>query len=88
MDNDRIFTLYAFTLIAGVASIITASIAAGVASVPSAAGFLEHLAMSLTFRAAYKSFGGFDWVYRVAELAGMITRETAMSPQLPAEAAS
>jgi hypothetical protein len=25
--------------------------------------FLEHLALSLLFRAAYKSIGGFDWVF-------------------------
>ena len=36
---------------------------AGVASLPTFGVFLEHLLLSLLFRAAYKSIGGFDWVF-------------------------
>jgi len=61
MDNDKIFSIYAFSLVGGIASVITASILAGIAAVPSPLMFVEHLAMSLTFRAAYKSFGGPVW---------------------------
>lgn len=61
MDDDKLFTIYALVLIAGVASVITASVMAGVAMLPTPFGFAEHLAMSLLFRAAYKSIGGFDW---------------------------
>lgn len=61
MDNDKVFTGFALGLIALVASAITASVMAGFATLPSLVVFLEHLAMSLLFRAAYKSFGGFDW---------------------------
>ena len=58
MENDKLFSLYAFTLLAGVASVATASIMAGYAALPSLWVFVEHLAMSLTVRAAYKSLGG------------------------------
>jgi hypothetical protein len=61
MHNDKLFTAYALVLIAGVASVLTASVVAGVAALPTPLGFVEHLAMSLLFRAAYKSIGGFDW---------------------------
>ena len=77
MDNDRVFAPYAFTLIAAITSVITASVVAGFAVLPSTGVFLEHLAMSLGFRGLYKSFGGFDWVYATAEFAGMITAEAA-----------
>ena len=73
MDSDRFFIFYALTLIAGVASCITACVMAGVASLPSLGMFVEHLALSLAFRGAYKSFGGFDWVYSAGRAFGFIT---------------
>lgn len=73
MDNDRVFAFYALALVAGVASVITASVLAGVATLPSAGVFLEHLALSFGFRAAYKSLDGFDWVHDLAEFVGLIT---------------
>ena len=75
MDNDRIFTIYALTLIAGVASVITASVLAGYATLPSVGVFLEHVAMSLAFRGAYKSFGGFEWLQTAGRAVGFITLE-------------
>ena len=74
MDNDRAFTLYALTLIAIIGSVITASVASGIATLPTAGVFLEHLALSLGFRTAYKSFGGFDWVYEWADTLGLYER--------------
>ena len=62
MDNDRVFAAYSLILIAGVASVITASVLAGVATLPTVGVFLEHILLSLLFRAAYKSIGGFDWI--------------------------
>ncbi|MCP5058940.1 MAG: hypothetical protein GY937_19735 [bacterium] len=56
MNNDRVFSIYAATLIAGAASLVTASVMAGYAAVPGLIGFLSHWALSLGFRAAYKSF--------------------------------
>ena len=41
---------------------ITASVMAGVATLPTFFVFVEHIVLSLLFRAAYKSIGGFDWV--------------------------
>ena len=73
MDNDRIFAAYALILVAGVASVITASVVSGIATLPSAGVFLEHLALSFGFRGAYKSLDGFDWVHDLAEFLGLIT---------------
>jgi hypothetical protein len=61
MNNDKVFAIYACTLVAGIASVITASLFAGLATLPSPLMFVEHLAMSVTFRAAYKSFAGPVW---------------------------
>jgi hypothetical protein len=79
VDNDRFFALYALTLIAGVASVITACVTAGTATLPSLGIFVEHLALSLTFRGAYKSFGGFGWIYTAGRTVGVITAEDATS---------
>jgi hypothetical protein len=73
MSNDRIFAAYALILVAGVASVITASVTAGIAAVPSAGVFLEHVALSFGFRAAYKSLGGFEWVEDLAVFTGWVT---------------
>ena len=79
MDSNRAFTVYALTLIAIVGSVITASVAAGIATLPTAGVFLEHLALSIGFRTAYKSFGGFDWVYEWADTLGLYERRAALS---------
>jgi hypothetical protein len=74
LDNDRAFTVYAVTLIAAVASVITACVASGVATLPTAGVFLEHLALSIGFRTAYKSFDGFDWAFDLADALGLYVR--------------
>ena len=61
MDNDKVFVAYALILISGIASVLTASVMAGIASLPSFMVFAEHVVMSLLIRAAYKSFNRFDW---------------------------
>lgn len=58
MENNRIFGIYTAVLIGAVLSVITASVMAGVAVLPSFFVFVEHIAMSLLFRAAYKSLDG------------------------------
>ena len=73
MDNDRIFAAYTLSLVAAVASMITASILAGFTTLPTAGVFIEHLVMSLGLRAAYKSIGGFEWLTAAAEAVGFIT---------------
>ena len=61
MDNDKTFAAYALILIAGVASVITSSVLAGFATLPTPTVFLEHVALGLMMRASYKTIGGFDW---------------------------
>ena len=87
MDNDRAFTVYALTLIAIIGTVITASVVSGITTLPSAGVFLEHLALSAGFRAAYKSFGGFDWLYELADAIGLYERNmTGAAPAFGAEA--
>ena len=62
MDNDKAFAAYALVIFAGVASVLTASVLSGTAALPSALVFLEHLAMSLALRTAYKSLDGTYWI--------------------------
>lgn len=62
MDNDKAFAIFALTLLLGMASVLTAvmTFTEG-ASLPSPLVFVEHVAMGLAIRAAYKGFGGFSW---------------------------
>jgi len=60
LDRNKAFAIYALTLIAAVASVITASLIAGFATLPSPIVFVEHVALGLGIRAAYKYIGGFD----------------------------
>ena len=60
MSNDKHFAIYALILIAGVTSVLAASVTKGVTAAPPPLMFLEHLALGLGFRAAYKAFAGWD----------------------------
>lgn len=77
MSNDKVFGIYALGLIGMVAATWAALVAVGVATLPSMAFLVEHVALGLSLRAAYKSFAGFDWLYRGLELAGFMTPEHA-----------
>ena len=61
MHNDKSFAAYALILLAAVASVLTATVLAGITRVPPPLVFLEHVAMGLLIRAAYKSTGGWNW---------------------------
>jgi hypothetical protein len=61
LHNDKSFAVYALILVAGVTSVLTASILAGFARLPSPQVFLEHLALGLLMRASYKSIAGWNW---------------------------
>jgi len=61
LHNDKAFAAYALTLIVGLFIVLGCALALGAAKPPPALMFLEHLAMGLGVRWAYKSFGGFDW---------------------------
>lgn len=71
MASDRVFTLYALTLTAIITSVIASCVTSGVATLPSAGVFLKHLALSFGFRAAYKSLGGVEWAYELADALGL-----------------
>jgi hypothetical protein len=80
MNSDKAFAIYAFTLVGGVVSILTATIATGVASLPPAAFLLEHVALALAIRTAYKCFGGANPVVDFLEYTGWRTAREATSP--------
>jgi len=61
LDKNNTFAAYALILIAGVGSVLTASVLAGITTAPSPTVFVEHVALGLMIRAAYKSFGGWNW---------------------------
>jgi hypothetical protein len=61
LDQDKAFAAYALILIGAVGSLLTAMVLSGVTTAPSPLRFLEHLALGLAIRAAYKSAGGFSW---------------------------
>lgn len=61
MHKDKIFAAYAMTLVLSLLTVLTGMIYLGVAELPPALVFAEHLVLGLAMRASYKSFGGFDW---------------------------
>jgi hypothetical protein len=61
MQNDKAFAAYALTLTLGILAVLAGTVAFGIVPPPSPLMFLEHLAMGLGVRWAYKSYGGFDW---------------------------
>jgi hypothetical protein len=61
LDNDKAFAIYALALLAGLASLLAASLVAGFATLPSPLSFFEHVSLGLALRAAYKGIGGFSW---------------------------
>jgi len=60
MENDKYFSIYAFTILGALAAVVSASLQAGFTTMPSFWVFAEHIAMSLCVRAAYKSFA-WNW---------------------------
>lgn len=62
MHNDKLFVAYSTVLVAAVTSVIWASVSAGITTLPTTLLFGEHVALSLGFRAAYKSVGGWEWM--------------------------
>ena len=55
MNNDKAFALFAFSLVAAVASLFAVAVATGIASLPTLAYIIEHGALGLFIRSAYKS---------------------------------
>lgn len=84
MENDKYFSIYAFTILGALLAVVSATLQAGFTTLPSPLVFLEHIAMSLTVRAAYKSFG-WDWGFWTF---GMGSRPVAEAAPLPATGTS
>ncbi len=82
MDNNKAFTTYAILIAAGVLSVLSASVMAGDLVLPTPLVFLEHVSLSLLFRAAYHSLDGpyglFGPTHAEVELAEM-ERESAVA---------
>ncbi len=75
MQNDRAFAIYSLGLITLTASVaIWAMAATGLSLTPhTTALLLQELALGITFRAAYKSFDGSNWILDLLHATGMVT---------------
>ena len=73
LDKDKIFAIYAFSLIGSLALLITCAVSLGVASLPNVEFIVEHAGLAVMFRASYKSFDGSNWIRDALERNGMIT---------------
>jgi hypothetical protein len=81
MKSDRVFAIYALSLITAVCGLLAATVVAGVAAAPSFAFLFEHTVLGLLIRGAYKSFGGANYVYDYLQFCGLIgTSEHAAPP--------
>ena len=84
MYDDRAFSIYVALLVGAVLSVITASVMAGVAAVPTPFVLAEHLALSLGFRAMYHSLAGPGW-YRLPTELGEVMPDLVPAPEPAAE---
>ncbi len=72
LKDDKIFASYALSLIAAVVCMLAVLVYSQVATAPTAAAFMEHLAVGLLFRGAYKSLDGSNFIRETLEFTGMI----------------
>ncbi len=73
MTNDKAFALYALALITAVGSLFCVAVATGIASIPPMAFIIEHVALAVFIRSAYKSFDGTNPVVDFLEFYGWKT---------------
>ena len=72
MIIDKPFTIYVVALVLGVAMVLTTSIVyVGGYSLPPLGYMVEHLALALAFRGAYKSLDGRNYLVPVLEFIGI-----------------
>lgn len=65
MQSDRAFAVFTLVLVGGLATVLALLFQSPNAIVPTPVGFIEHIAISLSFRFAYKWIGGgdaSDWI--------------------------
>jgi hypothetical protein len=67
MENDKVFAAYATLLIAGISSVVLLALSSGIAAFPAAPFLLEHVALGLMIRGAYKGFDGESGFYVVVD---------------------
>jgi len=84
MNHDKAFAIYAFTLVGAVGCLFSLAVATGIASLPTVAFIVEHGALGLFVRAAYKSFDGSNPVVDFLEFYGWKTPEAQV--ELPSNA--
>ena len=87
MNNDKAFAIFAFSLVAAVASLFAIAVATGIASLPTIAYLVEHGALALFIRSGYKSLDGSNPIIDFLEFYGWKTPEAraeAPSDALPA----
>ena len=90
MDNDKAFASYALGLILVTAFVATgAMVATGLGLIyHPAALVIEHLALGITFRAAYKSLDGSNWILDILHSTGMITPQEETAPAIGGQIAN
>lgn len=79
MNSDKVFGIYAITMMSAVLTVITAFLVGSHHPVPPMAFVVEHLSLSLLFRSAYHSLDGSNWIVSALQWGGMIGTEEASS---------
>jgi hypothetical protein len=72
MNNDTAFGFFAAFIVAGTATVITASILGMGGSFPPLGYLVEHFALSCLFRSAYKSLDGSNWILSALQWGGLL----------------
>jgi len=72
LKDDKAFATYALSLIAAVVCLLSAVVYSQLGTPPTAAQFIEHLAIGLLFRGAYKSLDGSNFIRDTLEFTGMM----------------
>lgn len=78
--NDKAFAIYALALVAAVGTLFSVAVATGIASVPPIAFIVEHVALGLAIRTAYKSFDGSNPIVDFLEFYGWKSAEGTAVP--------
>ena len=84
MNNDKAFAIYALALVAAVGCLFSIAVATGIASIPTIAFIVEHGALAIFIRSAYKSFDGSNPIVDFLEFYGWKTPEARV--EIPAHA--
>ena len=67
MNDNRAFAAWVLIVVGGAVALLTTFVATGFAALPPLGDILEHAALGLCIRAAYKSTGGWNWAEAIAD---------------------